>query len=72
MKGLDWDDLRFFLAVAATGSLSAAARELNVNTTTVLRRIANLEEALDARLFERLRSGYTLTRSREGKNLPHS
>lgn len=61
MKGLDWDDLRFFLAVAATGSLSAAARELNVNTTTVLRRIANLEEALDARLFERLRSGYALT-----------
>ena len=61
MKGLDWDDLRFFLAVAATGSLSAAARELNVNTTTVLRRIGNLEDALDARLFERLRSGYALT-----------
>lgn len=61
MKDLDWDDLRFFLAVAAAGSLSAAARELNVNTTTVLRRIGNLEEALEARLFERLRSGYTLT-----------
>lgn len=61
MKDMDWDDLRFFLAVAAAGSLSAAARELNVNTTTVLRRIGNLEEALDARLFERLRSGYALT-----------
>ena len=61
MRDLDWDDLRFFLAVAAAGSLSAAARELNVNTTTVLRRIGNLEEVLDARLFERLRSGYTLT-----------
>ena len=61
MRDLDWDDLRFFLAVAAAGSLSAAARELNVNTTTVLRRIGNLEEALEARLFERLRSGYTLT-----------
>lgn len=61
MKDLDWDDLRFFLAVSAAGSLSAAARELNVNTTTVLRRIGNLEEALEARLFERLRSGYTLT-----------
>ena len=58
---MDWDDLRFFLAVASAGSLSAAARALNVNTTTVLRRIANLEEALDARLFERLRSGYELT-----------
>ena len=61
MKKLDWDDLRFFLAVAAAGSLSAAARELGVNTTTVLRRIASLEEALQARLFERLRSGYALT-----------
>src|SRR5210317_1395216 len=61
MRHMDWDDLRFFLAVASAGSLSAAARALNVNTTTVLRRIANLEQALDARLFERLRSGYELT-----------
>ncbi|MGC6511229.1 MAG: LysR family transcriptional regulator [Parvibaculales bacterium] len=60
---MDWDDLRFFLAVAGAGSLSAAAKQLNVNTTTVLRRIAHLEEALDARLFERLRSGYQLTQS---------
>ena len=63
MKDLDWEVLRFFLAVAAAGSLSAAARELNVNTTTVLRRIGNLEDALDARLFERLRSGYALTQA---------
>lgn len=63
MKSMDWDDLRFFLAVAGAGSLSAAAKQLNVNTTTVLRRIAHLEEALDARLFERLRSGYQLTQS---------
>jgi len=61
VKSLDWDDLRFFLAVAAAGSLSAASRELEVNTTTVLRRIAALETALDSRLFERLRSGYSLT-----------
>jgi DNA-binding transcriptional LysR family regulator len=61
MRSLDWDDLRFFLAVATAGSLSAAARDLRVNTTTVLRRIANLEEALSSRLFDRLRSGYTLT-----------
>ena len=67
MKKLDWDDLRFFLAVAAAGSLSAAARELGVNTTTVLRRIASLDEALQARLFERLRSGYALTQ--EGTRL---
>jgi DNA-binding transcriptional LysR family regulator len=62
MTEMDWDDLRFFLAVASAGSLSAAARQLNVNTTTVLRRIASLEAVLDARLFERLRSGYELTR----------
>lgn len=61
MKHMDWDDLRFFLAVAAAGSLSAAAKQLRVNTTTVLRRVASLEEALQTRLFERLRSGYTLT-----------
>lgn len=58
---MDWDDLRFFLAVAAAGSLSGASRVLHVNTTTVLRRIAHLETTLDVRLFERLRSGYTLT-----------
>lgn len=57
----DWDDYRFFLAVVAAGSLSAAARALHVNTTTVLRRIGHLEEALDVRLFDRLRSGYALT-----------
>ena len=61
MRRLDWDDLRFFLSVASNGSLSAAARNLNVNTTTVLRRIASLEEALSARLFDRMRSGYHLT-----------
>ena len=66
MKALDWDDLRFFLAVAAAGSLSAASRELEVNTTTVLRRIGALEEALDSRLFERLRSGYSLTAEARG------
>ena len=58
---MDWDDLRFFLAVAAAGSLSGASRVLHVNTTTVLRRIGHLENTLDVRLFERLRSGYALT-----------
>ena len=61
MRNIDWDDLRFFLAVTAAGSLSAAARELGVNTTTVLRRVGGLEDALGARLFDRLRSGYTPT-----------
>lgn len=59
--GLNWDDLRFFLAVAEAGSLSAASAVLKVNTTTVLRRVASLEEALGVRLFDRSRSGYRLT-----------
>lgn len=61
MASLDWNDLRFALAVASAGSLSAAARKLGVNHTTVLRRIAVLEARLGVRLFERLRSGYALT-----------
>lgn len=57
----NWDDLRFFLAVARTGSLSAAARALAVNHSTVFRRIGALEEGVSARLFERRARGYALT-----------
>lgn len=58
---MNWDDLRYFLAVASAGSLSGASHQLDVNTTTVLRRIASLEEDLGARLFDRERTGYRLT-----------
>jgi DNA-binding transcriptional LysR family regulator len=58
---MDWDDLRFFLAVARGGSLSAAGRGLGVKHTTVLRRIGALESQLGIRLFERLPSGYVKT-----------
>lgn len=57
----NWDDLRVFLAVARSGSLSGAARSLQVNHSTVFRRIAGLEDTLDVRLFERLPTGYVLT-----------
>ena len=57
----DWDDLRFALAVAETGSLAAAARRLGVNHTTVLRRVNGLEARLGVRLFERLATGYAPT-----------
>lgn len=57
----EWGDLRHFLAVARTGSTSAAASELGVNQTTVARRIATLEEALGDRLFDRTTGGYKLT-----------
>ncbi len=55
MRELDWDDLRFVLAVAREASLAGAARRLGVNESTVARRIAQAERRLGARLFERLR-----------------
>ncbi len=57
----DWNDLRYFLAVADEGSTLAAGRALGVSQTTVSRRIAALEEALGWSLFERLTTGYMLT-----------
>ena len=58
---IDWDDVRYFLAVARGGSVRAAAEHLGVNHSTVLRRIAQLEERLGAHMFEKLPSGYRLT-----------
>jgi DNA-binding transcriptional LysR family regulator len=58
---LDWDDLRFFLAVARRGSLSAAAKELRVTQSTVGRRLATLEVRLGARLLNRTPDGYVPT-----------
>jgi DNA-binding transcriptional LysR family regulator len=58
---LDWDDLRFFLAVARDGSLSAAARTLHVAQPTVGRRIAAFEQKLGARLFVHTPSGQVVS-----------
>lgn len=58
---LDWNDLRYFLAVARDGSTLAAARALRVSQTTVARRIAALEESLGVKLFEKRQAGYSLT-----------
>src|SRR5579863_5330753 len=62
---IDWDDVRYFLAVARGGSVRAAAAQLGVNHSTVLRRIAQLEEHLGAHMFEKLPSGYRLTAAGE-------
>ena len=61
MHSINWDNLRYVLAVARHGSIAAAARELSVNRSTVLRRISNFERELDCRIFERNDSGYALT-----------
>jgi DNA-binding transcriptional LysR family regulator len=57
----DWNDLRYFLAVTSAGSLSAAARSLGVEHTTVSRRIETLEGVLGLRLFDRFARGWSLT-----------
>ncbi|MCW2242708.1 LysR family transcriptional regulator [Azospirillum canadense] len=58
---MDWGDLRFFVELARSGSLSATARRLKVDHTTVARRVAALEDSLGVRLFDRLPRGYALT-----------
>lgn len=58
---LDWDDLRFFLALARHGSLSAAAKVLHVSQSTVGRRLTSLEATLAVRLLNRTPDGYVLT-----------
>lgn len=57
----DWNDVRYFIAVAREGSTLAAARALRTSQTTVARRIAALEEALGVPLFEKRQAGYSLT-----------
>ncbi|APG95716.1 LysR family transcriptional regulator [Sinorhizobium americanum] len=58
---MDWNDLKFFLAVANMGSLSAASTQLGVSPSTVSRRIEALEAGLKVKLFRPHRDGYDLT-----------
>ena len=61
----DWNDLRAFLAVARDGRLTAAARRLRIDHSTLSRRLSGLEAALQTRLFERHASGYVPTAAGE-------
>lgn len=58
---LNWDDLRYFVAVVDAGSVSRAARTLAVEHTTVARRIDALEASLEVRLFDRFPKTWSLT-----------
>ncbi len=58
---LNWDDMRFFLALCRTHSFVAAAGELKVTHTTVSRRITALESALQTQLFQRTEKGCQIT-----------
>ena len=60
---LDWNDLKYFLAVARGGSTLSASRELRVSQTTVARRIAALEDSVGLTLFEKRPAGYAMTPS---------
>ena len=64
---MDWDDLRIFLAVARAGSISCGARQLELQHSTVSRRMRKLEQDLGVRLFDKVPSGYALTTA--GENL---
>ena len=66
---MEWDDFKYFLAVARTGSLTGAARALKTSAATVGRRILALEGRLGARLFDRRQTGYALTESGEAIRL---
>lgn len=68
---MDWDDLRIFLAVARTESLSAAGKRLKIDPATVGRRIARLETAMAARLFTKSPQGYAVTEDGT-RLLPHA
>ena len=58
---MNWDDMKYFLAVARAGSISGGAKHLDVQHSTVSRRLRSLEEKLGARLIERKKGGYELT-----------
>jgi DNA-binding transcriptional LysR family regulator len=62
---LDWEDVRYFVALARNGTLSSTARSLGVNHATVARRTASLETLIGRALFDRRAQGYLLTA--EGK-----
>lgn len=61
LQQVAWDDIRLFLAVLRGGGMRTASQELGVNASTVSRRLASLEAALGAKLFERHPTGLKLT-----------
>jgi len=61
MHQLNWEHLRYLLAVSSEGSIAAAARKLKVNRSTVLRRINQFQDEVQCTLFVRSDSGYSLT-----------
>jgi len=65
MRDFNWNDLRFFLALARAGNVAAAARHLRVDHNTIRRRVAALEEDLHTLLFDNRDERHMLTRAGE-------
>ncbi|MEM9105769.1 MAG: LysR family transcriptional regulator [Pseudomonadota bacterium] len=70
-QALNWDDLKYFLAVARTGTLRGGADSIQVNHTTLARRVSIMEERVGSRLFDRSKSGLVLTQLGEDL-MPHA
>ena len=58
---LNWDDLNYFLTLSRTGKLNLASKKLNVESTTISRRVIRLEKKLNLELFSKSPKGYYLT-----------
>lgn len=58
---MNWDDLKLFLAVSRCGTISGAAKQFNIQHSTVSRRIKALEKSLGVSLLRRINNGYQLT-----------
>lgn len=67
---MNWDDLRYFLALAREGAIRPAAKKLAVSHSTVARRIQIFEENLNVRLFDRTPDGFVMTTA--GERILHS
>ena len=60
---MNWDDIRVFLQVGRSNSLTAASKQLKMDPSTLGRRVARLEESMGTRLFVKTPQGYDLTES---------
>jgi DNA-binding transcriptional LysR family regulator len=63
---MDWDNLRVFLALRRAGSFAGAGRELELNATTIARRLTAFEDAIGTQLFGRSADGLVPTAAAEG------
>src|SRR3546814_17990315 len=67
---MNWDSLRFFLALARAATPGQAAKTLRVDESTIRRRVAALEKEIGATLFDKINGAMRLTR--EGTELFNS